>query len=73
MLALRLEPELERKLEELAKETKRSKSYHAKEALKKYIEDRSDYLKALAVLEKGEETYTLEEVKARIKARKKEA
>ena len=59
MLALRLEPELERKLEELAKETKRSKSYHAKEALKKYIEDRSDYLKALAVLEKDSSLHRL--------------
>lgn len=66
MLALRLEPELERELEKLAKETNRSKSYHAKEALKKYIEDRSDYLKALAVLEKNNSCISLEEMKAHI-------
>ncbi len=63
MFAIRLKPELEKELENLAKGTKRSKSYHAREALKKYIEDRSDYLKGLAILEKGGKTYTIEEAK----------
>ena len=63
MLALRLDPELERELEKLAKETKRSKSYHAKEALKQYLEDRSDYLQALAVLEKNNSYISLEDMK----------
>lgn len=37
MLGLRLEPELEQRLAELAKKTKRSKSYLTKEALRDYI------------------------------------
>lgn len=42
MLGVRLEPELEQRLTVLAKKTKRSKSYLAKEALRDYI-DRLEY------------------------------
>ncbi len=38
MLGVRLEPELEQRLTVLAKKTKRSKSYLAKEALRDYID-----------------------------------
>ena len=38
MLGVRLEPELEQRLALLAKKTKRSKSYLAKEALRDYID-----------------------------------
>jgi predicted transcriptional regulator len=38
MLGVRLEPELEQRLSALAKKTKRSKSYLAKEALRDYID-----------------------------------
>jgi len=37
MLGVRLEPELEQRLTALAKQTKRSKSYLAKEALRDYL------------------------------------
>ncbi len=43
MLGIRLEPELEQKLESRAKETGRSKSYYAREAIRQYLEDREDY------------------------------
>ena len=39
MLGIRLEPELERKVESLAKETGRSKSYYAREAIRQFLED----------------------------------
>ena len=38
MLGVRLEPELEQRLAVLAKKTNRSKSYLAKEALRRYID-----------------------------------
>ena len=38
MLGVRLEPELEQRLAVLAKKTKRTKSYLAKEALRRYID-----------------------------------
>ncbi len=54
MLGVRLEPELEERLDWLAKQTGHTKSYHAKKAIKKYLEDREDYLIAVAALERLE-------------------
>jgi RHH-type rel operon transcriptional repressor/antitoxin RelB len=51
MLGIRLEPELEERLDSLAKETGRSKSYYARQAIRQYLEDREDYLKGIAALE----------------------
>jgi RHH-type rel operon transcriptional repressor/antitoxin RelB len=42
MLALRLPPEIERRLDALAKRTGRSKSYYAREAILRHIEDIED-------------------------------
>ncbi|HEY9886732.1 MAG TPA: ribbon-helix-helix protein, CopG family [Vampirovibrionales bacterium] len=66
MFALRLDPETESNLEELAKKTGRSKSYHARAALKQYIEDRADYLKAVAILEQGNPRIHIEEVRKQL-------
>jgi RHH-type rel operon transcriptional repressor/antitoxin RelB len=66
MLGIRLEPELEQKLDSLAKETGRSKSYYAREAIRQYLEDREDYLKGIAALERREPTITLEELERRL-------
>lgn len=51
---LRLPSNLEGKLNSLVQETGRTKSYFFVEALKTYLEDRSDYIRAAAVLEKIE-------------------
>ena len=66
MLGIRLEPELEAKLDSLAKETGRSKSYYAREAIRQYLLDREDYLKGIAALERREPTITLEELERRL-------
>jgi RHH-type rel operon transcriptional repressor/antitoxin RelB len=66
MLGIRLEPELEEKLESLAKETGRSKSYYAREAIRQFLEDREDYLKGIAALERREPTITLDELERRL-------
>lgn len=42
MLALRLPPELEKRLTDLAARTGRTKSYYARQALIEYIEDMED-------------------------------
>ncbi len=52
MLGVRLEPEMEKRLERLAKKTGRTKSYYAKEAIRQYIEDREDSLLADEILNK---------------------
>jgi RHH-type transcriptional regulator, rel operon repressor / antitoxin RelB len=66
MLGIRLEPELEKKLESLARQTGRSKSYYAREAIRRFLEDREDYLKGIAALERREPTITLDELERRL-------
>jgi len=62
MLGIRLDPKLESRLERLAKETGRSKSYYAKLAIKQFLEDREDYLSGIAALERNEPRISLEEL-----------
>jgi RHH-type rel operon transcriptional repressor/antitoxin RelB len=66
MLGVRLEPELEAKLEKLARKTGRSKSYYARAAIRQYLEDREDYLLGVAVLERNEPTISLNELERRL-------
>lgn len=51
---LRLPVQLEEELNHLVQETGRTKSYFFVEALKTYLEDRSDYIRAAAILERVE-------------------
>lgn len=62
MLGVRLEPEMEKRLERLAKKTGRSKSYYAREAIREYVEDREDYLLAVEVSRLNEPTISLKEL-----------
>lgn len=66
MLGVRLEPELETKLEKLARKTGRSKSYYARAAIRQFLEDREDYLLGVAVLERNESAISLEELERRL-------
>ena len=54
MIAVRLDPTTDERLTRLANETGRSKSYYVKQAIDAFLEDREDYLLALAVLERDE-------------------
>lgn len=66
MLAVRLDSDLENRLNRLSQETGRSKSYYVKKALHNYLEDSEDYLLALSVLEKNEPRKSLREVRAEL-------
>ena len=58
MMTIRLPENMDKRLSELAKETHRSKSYYVKQAIEEFLEEREDYLLALAAMErfeKGEE------------------
>ncbi len=63
MLAVRLDSSIENRLTQLAHETGRSKSYYVKQAIENFLEDREDYLLALAVLEKEEPRKPVAEVR----------
>lgn len=62
MLGIRLEPDLESRLERLAKETGRSKSYYARVAIREFLEDREDYFRGIAALERKEPRIPLEQL-----------
>ena len=58
MLAIRLPEETEKRLAELAKKTGRTKTFYAREAIEKHLEDLEDIYLGLATLERvrsGEE------------------
>ncbi len=53
MLALRLPPEIEKRLDRLAKKTGRTKSFYAREAILRHIEDIEDQHLAVARIKRG--------------------
>jgi len=63
MLALRLDPKIEERLERLAKKTGRTKSYYAREAILEHIQDLEDTYLALRRLGRPGKTYSAREVK----------
>ena len=62
MLALRLPPEVEKRLDNLAKLTGRTKSYYARQAILEYIDDLEDLYLAEQRVREGGPTISLEEV-----------
>ena len=63
MLAIRLEPEIEERLEKLAKNTGRTKTFYAREAILEHLEDLEDVYLAKQSLKKGGRVYTADEIK----------
>ncbi len=64
MISVRLDEELEKELEKLAKLTKRPKSFFVKEALREYLQDIKDLLEAKERLsDPKRELLTLDELK----------
>lgn len=62
MLAIRLPEEIEKRLEELAKSTGRTKTYYAREAILTHLEDMEDYYLAEERLKNPSRRWTLEEL-----------
>jgi RHH-type transcriptional regulator, rel operon repressor / antitoxin RelB len=70
MLALRLPPDIEKRLDMLAKKTGRTKSFYAREAILRQIEDIEDYYLARRRLARGGSRVTLESLERRVKKAK---
>ena len=66
MLALRLPPEIEKRLDALARKTGRTKSYYAREAILRQIEDIEDFYLAKRRLTRGGSRVSLESVERRL-------
>lgn len=64
MLDLELPPDIEKRLEALAKKTGQSKSFYAREAILRHLEDLEDYHLAVERLERGGPTVSLEDLES---------
>jgi RHH-type transcriptional regulator, rel operon repressor / antitoxin RelB len=70
MLAIRLPQAIEDRLERLARKTGRTKTFYAREAILRHLEDLEDIYEAERVMERlragKERTYILDEVSKRV-------
>ncbi len=66
MLALRLPPDIDRRLDGLAKLTGRTKSFYAREAILRHLEDMEDIFVAEQRLAKATKWVSLEDAKAQL-------
>jgi len=66
MLSIRLDPEIERRLAELAQRTGRTKSYYARELIEGNLEDLEDRYLAEARLEKRRPPLTSHQVRKKL-------
>lgn len=62
-IALKISPQLDKRLTALAEKTHRSKSFFARAALENYIEDLEDYFLSKSILENPGKIYSSEEVR----------
>ena len=63
MLALRLNPEIEKRLDRLAKRTGRTKSFYAREAIVEHLQDLEDYYLASKRIKNPGRIYSAQEIK----------
>ena len=63
MLAIRLDPEIERRLERLAEKTGRTKTFYAREAILEHLDDLEDIYLASERLKRPAKTYSADEAK----------
>lgn len=66
MVSIRLEPQMEAELNNLAAQTGRSKSFYIKKAIEEFLQDKADYLMGIAVLEKQESKVGISKVRAEL-------
>ncbi len=63
MLAIRLDPEIEQRLDALAKRTGRTKTFYAREAILEHLDDLEDIYLATRRLERPAKTHSAGDVK----------
>jgi RHH-type rel operon transcriptional repressor/antitoxin RelB len=63
MLAIRLDPEIETRLQHLADRTGRTKTFYARQAILEHLDDLEDIYLATQRLNRPARTYSAEDVK----------
>lgn len=62
MLAIRLNEEIEQRLQHLSEKTGRTKTYYAREAILNYLQDMEDYYLAEERAQKAAKRWSLEDL-----------
>ena len=66
MLAIRLDPDTENRLARLAKQTGRTKTFYAREAILAHLEDLEDIYLATQRAQRPAKTYSAKDVKSEL-------
>ena len=66
MLGVRLEKDVEYRLNHLCDETGHTKSYYVKKAIKEFLDAKEDLLLGIAAIERNEPTITLDELERKL-------
>lgn len=66
MIAVRLPPEIEKRLEELARKTGRTRTFYVREAILQHLDDLEDHYLAVQRLEENLPGIPLDEVERRL-------
>lgn len=66
MLAIRISKDIENRLQQLADRTGRTKTYYAREAILRFIEDMEDEYVAVSRIENPTKRWSLEEIEQNI-------
>ncbi|HUU05257.1 MAG TPA: DUF6290 family protein [Patescibacteria group bacterium] len=66
MIAVRLPESIEKKLDQLAVKTNRTKSYYIRKAIEEFLEDEADYILALERIQKNNPRISLAEMEKRL-------
>ncbi|MBN2400010.1 MAG: ribbon-helix-helix protein, CopG family [Candidatus Aminicenantes bacterium] len=66
MIAVRIPSDVEKKLDQLAARTNRTKSYYVRKAIEEFLEDEADYLLAMERIQKNNPRISLDELEKKL-------
>jgi RHH-type rel operon transcriptional repressor/antitoxin RelB len=66
MIAVRIPIDIEKKLDQLAAKTNRTKSYYVRKAIEEFLEDEADYMLAMERIQKNNPRISLDELEKKL-------
>lgn len=66
MIAVRIPIDIEKKLDQLAAKTNRTKSYYVRKAIEEFLENEADYLLAMERIQKNNPRISLDELEKKL-------
>jgi RHH-type rel operon transcriptional repressor/antitoxin RelB len=66
MIAVRIPIDIEKKLDQLAAKTNRTKSYYVRKAIEEFLEDEADYMIAMERIQNNNPRISLDELEKKL-------